>query len=129
MNSNDAPEAIGSYSQAIKLNNGMLFVSGQLPINPKTNLLVNDGIESEVHQIMQNIKSILKKADLYLNNILKASIFVKNLGDFDKINKDYGSYFKEDYFPARECVEVSKLPKNANIEISVIAYKFNNNLL
>ncbi|HQH19531.1 MAG TPA: RidA family protein [Bacteroidales bacterium] len=119
--SSSAPEALGPYSQAI-LVNGMLFVSGQIPINPALKELVTGDIQEQTKQIMNNIAAILKQADMDFTNVVKASIFLVDMNNFDKVNTIYGQFFKENP-PARECVQVSKLPKNVDIEISVIAVK------
>ena len=115
----NAPEAIGPYSQAI-LSNGTLYCSGQIAINPKNGRLVIDNIKDETIQVMQNIEAVLKAADMDFSNIVKCSIFMKNIQDYGEINKIYALYFDENP-PAREAVQVSILPKNVNIEISVIA--------
>ncbi len=114
-----APEAIGPYSQAV-LTNKTLYCSGQIAINPETESLVIDNIENETHQIMQNIQEILKAADMNFDNIVKCSIFMRDMKDYDEINNIYSKYFTKNP-PAREAVQVSMLPKNVNIEISVIA--------
>lgn len=117
----NAPIPIGPYSQAIFIDN-FLYISGQIAINPKNNKLVNSNIENEIEQIMKNIYAILKKMKMNYNNIIKTSFFIKNINDFEIINKIYSQYFTEKKYPVRETIEVSNLPKNANIEISVIAY-------
>ena len=117
--SKNAPEPIGPYSQAV-LKNGFLFISGQIAIDPKTNLLVLDDIKTETQQVMENIKAILNEAGMDFGNVLKCSIFISDMNNFSAINSIYGSYFEGEY-PARETVEVSVLPKNVNVEISVIA--------
>ena len=117
--SKNAPEPIGPYSQAV-LVNGLLYISGQIAINPKTQELIQGSIESETTQVMENIGSILKEASTDFSKVIKSSIFIKNMNDFTKVNQVYGKYFNENS-PARETIEVSKLPKNSNIEISCIA--------
>jgi 2-iminobutanoate/2-iminopropanoate deaminase len=117
--SNNAPTPIGPYSQAIKSGN-MIFISGQIAINPKTNELVNENIQKETEMVMKNIYSILNECNCTFNNVVKCSIFLSNMDLFKHVNEVYGSYFNEPY-PARETVEVSCLPKNVNIEISAIA--------
>jgi len=117
--SKNAPEPIGPYSQAV-LVNGLLYISGQIAINPKTQELIKGSIESETTQVMENIGSILKEASTDFSKVIKSSIFIKNMNDFTKVNQVYGKYFNENS-PARETIEVSKLPKNSNIEISCIA--------
>lgn len=118
--SEHAPKPIGPYSQAVLIND-FLFVSGQIGINPKLNKLVEGGVENEFKQIMENIGEILASIGLDYSNIVKTSIYLLELDDFQKINEMYSYYFQKD-FPARETVGVSKLPKNAKVEVSVIAY-------
>ena len=117
----DAPEPIGPYSQAVYIN-GMLFVSGQIPIDPFSGTLIKDSIETETEQVMQNLLAILEEAEMDFSNVVKCSIFLTDMRDFPKVNEVYGKYFKTNP-PARETVEVSVLPKNANIEISCIAVR------
>ncbi len=119
INTKKAPEPIGPYNQSVKTGN-LLFVSGQVPFIAETMELVTESVEAETHQVMKNLKAILNEAGLDLKNIVKTSIFCKDLNDFARINEVYGSYFDGDY-PARECVEVARLPKDVNVEISVIA--------
>jgi len=114
-----APAPIGPYSQAV-LFNDTLFVSGQIAINPETSDLVLTDIVSETHQVMGNLKAILTEAGFEFSHVVKTSIFVKDLNNFSKINEVYGSYFTS-HAPARETVEVSRLPKDVNVEISCIA--------
>lgn len=120
INTPDAPAAIGPYSQAVKFGN-LLFVSGQIPIDPATGKLVSGSIETETIQVMKNISAILSESGIDFGAVLKATIFIKNMNDFGKINEVYASYFNGSY-PARETVEVARLPKDANVEISVIAF-------
>ena len=115
----DAPEPIGPYSQAIKSGN-FLFVSGQVAINPATGNLKLDNVHEETTQIMLNIGAILKAAGMDYSNIVKTTIFLTNMNNFSSVNEVYGSFFKTD-FPARETVQVARLPKDVNIEISVVA--------
>ena len=117
----NAPAPIGPYSQAI-LANGMLFISGQCPINPKTGLLEMETIESATHLVMSNIEKLLHAAEMDFTHIVKCSIFLKDLGDFQKVNAVYATYF-DSVPPARETVEVTRLPLDATIEISCIAMK------
>lgn len=117
----NAPAAIGPYSQAI-LNNNTLYCSGQIAINPQTGDLVIDNITNETMQVMRNISEVLKAADMDFSNVVKCSIFMKDMNDYSEINKVYCMYFIEEP-PAREAIEVSALPKNVNVEISVIAVK------
>ena len=117
----NAPAPIGPYSQAI-LANGMLFISGQCPINPKTGLLEMETIESATHLVMSNIEKLLHAAEMDFTHIVKCSIFLKDLSDFQKVNAVYASYF-DSVPPARETVEVARLPLDATVEISCIAMK------
>lgn len=118
----NAPAPIGPYSQAILINN-TLYSSGQIAIDPATGDLVTDNIEKETSQVMQNIKAVLAAAEMNFDQVIKTTIFISNMDDFAKINEIYGSYFDENNAPARETVQVAKLPKNVNVEISVIAIK------
>ena len=118
----NAPAPIGPYSQAILVNN-TLYTSGQIAINPVNGNLVIENIEDETTQVMQNIKAVLAAAEMNFEQVFKTTIFISNMDDFVKINKIYGSYFDENNAPARETVQVAKLPKNVNVEISVIAIK------
>jgi 2-iminobutanoate/2-iminopropanoate deaminase len=115
----NAPAPIGPYNQAVKAN-GFLFVSGQIPTDPKTGEIVKGSIEDETHMVMKNLQAILSEAGIGFSQVVKASIFISNMDDFAKINAVYGSYFT-DNFPARETVQVARLPKDVNVEISVIA--------
>mgnify|MGYP001432219099 CR=1 FL=1 len=121
INTKNAPQAIGPYNQAIQHGN-TLYISGQIAIDPKNNTIKTENIEDETHVVIKNIKNILKAANMELSNIVKISIFMKNMKDYQKINNVYSKYFIND-FPAREAIEVSKLPKDVNIEISAIAIK------
>jgi 2-iminobutanoate/2-iminopropanoate deaminase len=114
-----APAPIGPYSQAI-LKSGTLYVSGQIPLNSKTNELVQESIENATNQVMQNINALLIEAGMTMENIVKCSIFLKDLNNFSKVNEIYSQYFRS-VPPARETVEVSKLPMDVEIEISCIA--------
>ncbi len=118
---NNAPAAIGPYSQAI-LSNNTLYCSGQIAINPETGNLVIDNITNETTQIMNNILAVLQSAKMDFSNVVKCSIFMKNLNNYSEVNKVYSDFFTKN-FPAREAIEVSNLPKNVNVEISVIAVK------
>ena len=117
--SDNAPAPIGPYSQAVLAGN-TLYVSGQIPMDPKTGELVQSDITMETHQVMKNIEGILTEAGCGFENIVKCSIFVTDMADFATINEAYGTYFTENP-PARETVEVSALPKGVNVEISCIA--------
>lgn len=116
---NQAPSAIGPYSQAVKIN-GMLFTSGQIAINPNTNDLEIDDLTHETRLVMSNLKAVLREAKMDFSNVIKTSIFLKDMNDFVLINEIYASYFDGKY-PARETVQVAKLPKDVNVEISMIA--------
>ncbi len=117
-----APAPIGPYSQAVLIND-TLYTSGQIAINPATGELVLNDIETETQQVMQNMKAVLETAGMTFENVVKTSIFIMNMNDFAKINTVYGSYFNEQNAPARETVQVACLPKNVNVEISMIAVK------
>jgi 2-iminobutanoate/2-iminopropanoate deaminase len=117
-----APAPIGPYSQAVMAGN-TLYVSGQIPLDQSTGQLVEGDIQAETHQVMKNLQYILEEAGMGFHNVVKCSIFVKDLGNFGAINETYGSYFTSNA-PARETVEVSRLPKDVNVEISCIAVKF-----
>lgn len=116
-----APAPIGPYSQGIVSGN-LVFLSGQICLNPTTGAMSDDNVEAETRQVMQNIGALLEEQGLNYNHILKASIFLKDLNDFDRVNEVYASFLEAPY-PARECVQVSKLPKDVRVEISVIAGK------
>ena len=117
----DAPAPVGSYSQGI-LQDNMLFVSGQIPLNPKTGNLEMASIEQATHRVMLNIQALLESADMQMKDIVKCSIFLKDMADFSEVNEIYSSYF-EGIYPARETVQVAKLPLDVSIEISCIAVK------
>ncbi len=117
-----APAPIGPYNQAVLVDN-TLYTSGQIALNPATMELVLDDIETETKQVMENMKAVLAAADMTFENVIKTTIFIMNMGDFARINAVYGSYFDEATAPARETVQVACLPKNVNIEISMIAVK------
>ena len=116
-----APAAIGPYNQAI-VANGFVFISGQIAIDPATNqVIANASIEEETHRVLKNLGAILEAAGSSYQDVVKASVFVKDMSHFSRINAVYAEYFKPEFAPARETVEVSNLPKYVNIEISVIA--------
>jgi 2-iminobutanoate/2-iminopropanoate deaminase len=117
--SDQAPEPIGPYSQAISAGN-MLFVSGQIAIQKSSGKIITSSIEDETSQVMSNLGSVLKAAGMDFGNIVKCSIFLKNMNNFPLVNEVYGQFFKTNP-PARETVEVSRLPKDVNVEISCIA--------
>ena len=115
-----APAPIGPYNQAVLVGN-TLYTSGQIAINPATGELVTSIIEAETTQVMENMKAVLEAAGMTFENVVKSTIFIMNMGDFGAINTIYGSYFNEKTAPARETVQVACLPKNVNVEISMIA--------
>jgi len=121
INTDKAPSPIGPYNQAIKLGD-LLFTSGQIALEPKTGELNTSNIVDETKLVMSNIGAILNKAGMNFSDVVKTSIFIKDMNQFSEINEVYGSYFTENE-PARETVEVARLPKDVNIEISVIASK------
>ncbi|MCK9216367.1 MAG: RidA family protein [Firmicutes bacterium] len=116
----NAPGAIGPYSQGIK-HGSLLFVSGQTPIDPKTGKLVEGDVTIQAKQCIENIKAILEAAGSSLENVLKSTVFIKDMNSFGKVNEVYGSYFTKNQ-PARSCVEVARLPMDVLVEIEVIAY-------
>jgi 2-iminobutanoate/2-iminopropanoate deaminase len=116
----NAPAPIGPYNQAV-LKGNTLYTSGQIAINPKTGELVTATIEAETQQVMENMKTVLEAAGMTFENVVKTTIFIMNMNDFAAINTVYGSYFNEKTAPARETVQVACLPKNLNVEISMIA--------
>ena len=115
-----APAPIGPYNQAV-LSGNTLYTSGQIAIDPATGDLVLDSIEIETKQVMENMKAVLESAGMTFENVVKSTIFISNMNDFASINSVYGSYFNEKTAPARETVQVACLPKNVNVEISMIA--------
>ena len=119
INTKNAPAPIGPYNQAVKVNN-MLFVSGQIAINPIDSSINTSNITEETHQVMKNLQAILTEAGMGFEHIVKTSIFLSDMNNFAAVNEVYGSYFTAN-FPARETVQVSRLPKDVNVEISVIA--------
>ena len=118
---NNAPAAIGPYSQAILVNN-MLFASGQLGLDPATGNFAEGGIKEQTAQAFNNVKAILNEAGMSIDNVVKTTVFIKNMEDFGTINEVYAKYFTGTY-PARSCVEVARLPKDVLIEIEAIAIK------
>ena len=121
LNTPNAPAAIGPYNQAVKAGN-TLYVSGQIPLIAEDMQLVSSGVADETHQVFKNIQAILSNAGYAFEDVVKASIFLSNMDDFATVNEVYAQYFKTAQ-PARECVAVKTLPKNVNVEISVIAWK------
>lgn len=116
---NNAPAPIGPYNQAV-ISNGMLFISGQIAINPETNELISGTIQEETHRVMKNLQAILTEAGITFQHAIKTTIFLSDMNLFVAVNEIYGSYFTSD-FPARETVAVKGLPKYVNVEISIIA--------
>lgn len=119
INTKNAPAPIGPYNQAVLVNN-TLYISGQICLDAATGNMKNRDIQEETHQVMQNLKAILQEAKMTFNNVVKTTIFIMDMKQFSEINEIYGKYFEGD-FPARETVQVSALPKAANVEISMIA--------
>lgn len=117
----NAPAPIGPYNQAV-MNGNMLFVSGQIAINPINNELMTSEIQTETKQVMENIRAILHESGMDFSNVMKSSIFITDMNNFSKINEIYEQYFPQDA-PARETVQVARLPKDVNVEISVVAMK------
>lgn len=117
-----APAPIGPYNQAV-LSGNTLYTSGQIAIDPQTNELIIDDLEKETNLVMQNLKAVLEAADMTFENVIKTSIFISDMNNFQQINKVYATYFNEETAPARETVEVANLPKFVNVEISAIAVK------
>lgn len=122
INSPLAPAPIGPYSQAVTFGN-MLYTSGQIAIDPQSGSLITGSIEDETERVMQNLKSVVNAAGYSMEDVIKCTIFIKNMDDFGSINSIYGSYFNEDTAPARETVEVARLPKDVRVEISCVAAK------
>jgi len=118
----EAPLPIGPYNQAI-LKDDTLYASGQIAIDPTTNELISGNIKAETKQVMDNLAAVLREADMDFTQVVKCSIFISDMNDFNKINQVYGLYFNNDTAPARETVQVAVLPKNVNVEISLIAVR------
>jgi 2-iminobutanoate/2-iminopropanoate deaminase len=121
INAKNAPEPIGPYSQAVMVGNTM-YCSGQVAINPQTGELINEDLKAETYQVMKNLKAVLSEADLNFSNVVKCSIFLLDMNDFEVVNQVYGQYFQKDP-PARETIQVARLPLDVNVEISLIAIK------
>jgi len=119
INTNGAPQAIGPYSQAIKAN-GFLFISGQIPLDPVTSQIVNGGIELQTYQVLNNLKAILAHEGLSCDNVVKTTVFLKDMEDFTVVNTVYAQYFTKES-PARACVQIAKLPRDVSVEIEAIA--------
>ena len=120
INTEHAPAAIGPYSQGVELGN-LVFVSGQLPINPATGAFASDDIQDQTRQSLTNLSKILEEAGLTLGHVLKTTVFIQHMDDFAKMNEIYAEFFNGDVLPARSAVEVAKLPKGALVEIEAIA--------
>ena len=120
INTNNSPAPIGPYNQAI-LKNNMLFISGQIALDPNSMVLNNNSIKDEAHQVMINLKNILKEVNMDFRNVVKSTIFLSDMSHFKEINEVYGSYLETGYEPARETIAVKTLPMNVNVEISMIA--------
>lgn len=118
----NAPAPLGPYNQAV-LKNDTLYASGQIALDTKTGNLITDNIKDETQQVMVNLKAVLTAADMTFDNVVKSTIFITDMNDFVAINSVYGSYFDEAIAPARETVQVAALPKNVNVEISIIAVR------
>ena len=116
----NAPDPVGPYSQAI-LTNNTLFISGQVALDPNTGNMINSSIEEETIQVMNNLKAILNEVGFDFSNVIKSTIYLSDMNNFSKVNEVYGSFFNKDYVPSRVTVEVSRLPKDANVEIDMIA--------
>jgi len=119
-NTSNAPSPLGPYNQAVMAGN-MFFTSGQIAINSKSGELVINNVKDETKQVMENLKAVLNTANLDFTNVVKTSIFITSMNDFNDLNDVYGSYFENGQEPARETVEVAKLPAGVNVEISMIA--------
>jgi 2-iminobutanoate/2-iminopropanoate deaminase len=119
ISTNDAPAALGPYSQAVRVGS-IIYCAGQIPLDPKSGQIVSGGIDAQTRRVMENIKAVLKAEDLAFDHIVKTTIFLMDLNDFQTVNEIYGSYFKQQP-PARSTVQVAGLPKGARVEIEVIA--------
>lgn len=122
INSDKAPAPIGPYNHSVMAGD-LLFISGQIPFNQAEEKLITSGIQDETTQVMENLKFIIEEAGLTFENVVKATIFIRNMEEFTLINEVYARYFAPATAPARECVQVEKLPRNVNIEISMICHK------
>ena len=120
---NKAPAPIGPYNQAVLINE-TLYTSGQIAMDAASGEIVRSNITLETRKVMENMKSVLQAANMDFSNVVKSTIFLSDMGNFAEVNEVYGSYFDEDFAPARETVEVAELPKKVNVEISMIAYKY-----
>ena len=118
----NAPRAIGPYSQGVRAGD-LVFVSGQIPADPKTGEIVGGGVSEQAKQVFENIKAVLEAADCTMESVVKATVFLKNMDDFVTVNGIYGTYFNGAVLPARAAVEVSRLPKDILVEVEVVACK------
>ena len=117
-----APAPVGPYNQAIAVSGQMIFVAGQIPLNPSTGVIVGDGdVTKQTEQVMVNLEAILTEAEATFQDVVKTTVFLADMNDFAAMNAVYGKYFSEDTAPARACVEVSRLPKDVLVEIDCIA--------
>ncbi len=116
-----APKAIGPYSQAVLMGD-LLFVSGQIPLDPETMTIVSDDVKLQTHQVLKNLQAILNEAGMSLENVVKTTVYIKDMNDFAAINEVYAEYFTTNK-PARACIEVARLPKDVKVEIELIAHK------
>lgn len=122
ISSDEAPQAIGPYSQAVEVS-GVVYGSGAIPLDPKTGEVVPGGIQAQTHQVMKNVGAVLRTAGLDYKNLAKCSIFVKDMNDFATVNEIYAGYLDSAAYPARETVQVARLPKDVLVEISFIAVR------
>jgi len=122
INSNSAPAPVGPYNQSVKSGN-TLYLSGQIALIPETGELLTDTIENETHQVMKNLSAVLAAAEMDFDNVVKCTVFVSDMEMYSRINAVYAEYFNEETAPARELVQVARLPKSVNVEISCIAVK------
>jgi 2-iminobutanoate/2-iminopropanoate deaminase len=122
IHTDNAPAPIGPYNQAV-LSGNTLYISGQIPMDPRTGTLINGDIKKETKQSMENLKAILTAANMTFNHVVKSTIFLKDMHQFSEVNEVYGTYFNTETAPARETVEVANLPKFVHVEISMIAVK------
>lgn len=120
IHTHEAPAPIGPYNQAVRMGH-TVYTSGQIAIDPETGLLIQGNISEETHQVMRNMQAVLRAAGLGFEHVLKSTIFITNMDDFGAINEVYGSYFDSETAPARETVQVARLPKDVRVEISMIA--------
>lgn len=121
INTDKAPQAIGPYSQAVEVN-GMIYTSGMIPINPVDGTLVTGSVEEQAEQALMNLKALVEESGSSMEQVIKTTVFIKDMNDFAKINEVYARYFTDNY-PSRSCVEVARLPKDVLIEIEAIAIK------